>query len=159
MKILVIISLLLAGTKVLPFGENLGGVSATESRVIAEGILAQVSKEQIIRIPENPEQVGNAARKSNNNSIKSISETIELLISPNPAREKVSIDYKFSKDDSSKEIILADIVTGRIVVKKTIEEQKGITYIDASDLSGGLYMIHLKENNIIVKTAKVVIIQ
>jgi hypothetical protein len=78
-----------------------------------------------------------------------------VLFYPNPATNELNINYKFNSESKGNIEIEVYDLTGRIAMSKKLNLNE-FSSIDISGLLVGFYLIHLNENNCLVKTDKFV---
>lgn len=94
-------------------------------------------------------------RRKNNidNNIDYVSDM--LIIAPNPTSKSTNLIYNFSNNSGKKTIELYDII-GRLLQSFNIETQSGTQILDCSDLASGTYNIVMKEDDVVLKTNKLI---
>ena len=78
-----------------------------------------------------------------------------LIIAPNPANKSTNLIYNFSNNSSKKTIELYDLI-GRLLQSFNLENQSGTQILDCSNLADGTYNIVMKENDVVLKTNKLI---
>ena len=133
--------------------------STTGVRVEAEAMLAQLDRKQIIRTPENLSSSSTARMSNQNinvetNNARSIS---SLSLYPNPTHNLVSIHYNYEFKDSEKEIRIINLVTGQNLNTTPINSLKGTENVNVVDLSNGIYVVQMLENNAVIEVERLVV--
>lgn len=86
-------------------------------------------------------------REGNANSVSDINNEMELMVSPNPFVQNISVVVKnISNDDMNLRVLN---LFGQVVYEKTFEKQAGNIYqqINLSDLSSGIYFVELTQGD------------
>ncbi len=75
---------------------------------------------------------------------------VGLKVFPNPATDKLTLDFRFLITgfglNTHTQIKIFDI-TGRTILEKPIQTEKGLAEIDISSLTSGVYLISISNNN------------
>ena len=82
-----------------------------------------------------------------NNEISLGNGTIKVAAFPNPFKNELNVSYEFTEPSSNNSISLIEVGTGRILQQRNNVEMKGIILFDTENISSGLYMISIKQNN------------
>ena len=82
-----------------------------------------------------------------------------LLVAPNPAHEQTKVFYGFNSVNNStakKTLEVIDLL-GRTILTHNLEKTKGIETLDTSRYAAGQYLVILKEDDVIIKSVKLII--
>jgi len=86
-------------------------------------------------------------------TIKSLAAN-QVAIWPNPATDNVTIDFVL-QGKANGELYLYD-VNGNIVLQKTLPYQAGKTSINISTLATGMYLLMIKQDDVMVHQSKLI---
>ena len=116
--------------------------------------------DSIITVMEHKDTTGGGSYKmgSMEGIIPTIADSItnHFILYPNPADNRVVLDYAFDSDDNV--FILYDLL-GNVVKSQPLPQQKGKVELDISELSNGLYIYGLKHKETILKSGKLSVIK
>lgn len=78
---------------------------------------------------------------------------INMQLLPNPARDQVTVVYKFASSDGNKSIEMYDMV-GRKLQVHTVTEEKGNIVMQLDRLAAGMYQVVMRQDGKVVKQSK-----
>ena len=78
-----------------------------------------------------------------------------LIVAPNPTSEITTLIYNYANPDTKKGIQVIDLI-GRILVSLPINNQNGSEVLDCSAFAAGTYNIVMTENDLPIKSTKLI---
>jgi hypothetical protein len=136
---------------------NTRGIAAVQ----AQNILCAVYKEcPFVDIPMSAETI--QALKIpivSQGNTTSASKTTGFVAYPNPASSTFSIAYDFKEDMSNAEIIITDAITGKTIVTKQIEQERGVYNWNLSGVHQGIYYVYVKNDSKLVWQTKAFVLK
>ena len=94
-------------------------------------------------------------REGSNSAINNEINDNLLIVAPNPTNNWTDIVYSYANESTKKTIEVSDLV-GRVLVTVALTDQSGKHMLDCSALASGTYTIALKENDVVVKSTKLI---
>ncbi len=88
--------------------------------------------------------------------LKSKFETTKLILAPNPAATTTTVFYSYATISNYKNIVMTDML-GRVLQSWIVNDAEGTVNIDCTQFANGQYLILMKENNAVIKTAKLIV--
>ncbi|WP_442787258.1 T9SS type A sorting domain-containing protein [Flavobacterium suncheonense] len=79
-----------------------------------------------------------------------------LIVAPNPAIETTKVLYNYKNKDAAKTIEIRDM-QGRFLNVWEVKNQTGTIEVDCTRYAGGQYFIVMKENDAVIKKARLLI--
>jgi PKD repeat protein len=78
---------------------------------------------------------------------------INMLLLPNPARDQVTVLYKFANNDGNKSIEMYDMI-GRKLQTHTVTEEKGNIVLQLDHVAAGMYQVVMRQDGKVVQQGK-----
>jgi PKD repeat protein len=78
---------------------------------------------------------------------------INMLLLPNPAREQVTVMYKFASSGGSRSIEMYDMI-GRKLQTHTVTEEKGNIILQLDHVAAGMYQVVMRQDGKVVQQGK-----
>lgn len=93
--------------------------------------------------------------KLDDSSAESVMNSKALSFAPNPATDQVEVFFLTSQDAPAS-LELTDM-NGKLVLTKTLLKNDNRTFIDVSELAGGMYVMLLRQNNQLIASKQLVV--
>ena len=138
---------------------TLGNVSLLSGQVFDPNINCQNDGGYNSGINTRLAQPGNPSKPITPSPVEKLNQDYLEQNYPNPFSQETTIRYALPEDKASGELIIRDMITGKIMLRLELKEKSGAALVRTGNLKAGMYIYTLEAEGIQVASKKMIILQ